>query len=96
MSRVTFKTAVHEVIAGWDRPLQEFFLTVFELDNEDWPVWSTLDEPSMFDKETTDHLQVVLEADLQVEAPEGFWERVNAREGNVQHVFKNGEWRKYE
>ena len=95
MSRVTFKTGKYSVTAGWDRPLQEFFMTVMEDEGEEEePVWSTLFEPSMFDKVTTDHLEATLKSQLQIDASEGFWDRVNLREGNVAHFHGEGGWRK--
>lgn len=99
MSQVSFKanmTALNDgaqvqVIAGWDRPLQEYFLTVF-LSGDDEVWWSTMDEPSPADKFSTEHLQQKL-ASFGIEAPQGFWERVQRREANFCHFYQDSVWK---
>lgn len=96
MSQVRFKAKAsdnkeYDVLAGWDRPLREFFLTVIALedggdDDDAGPV--AFDQ----DKNGTAYLRKTLE-DLGIEAPQGFWEKVEMREGNIMHHHNNGEWR---
>ena len=100
MSQVRFKTKADDgrefdVLAGWDRPLREFFLTVFVLEDgveADEPYWSGLDEFDRDKAKDTVQLRKAL-LDLGIEPPSGFWERVELREGNVMHHHHNGEWR---
>ncbi len=101
MSQVKFKTEYKgkpvEVMAGWDRPLQGFFLTVFDLDPnaEVECVYSNLDDPNvpgvMGYTKTTDYWKEVL-SKMEIGVPEEFWARVELRQGNVNHVFDDGTW----
>jgi hypothetical protein len=99
VSQVKFKTPFIgkriEIMAGWDRPLQHYFLTIFNLDeDEDEVYWSTLDFPSDEDNHGTERLRRQLDS-MGIPAPEGFWERVERQEGNVNHDFKDGAWESY-
>lgn len=97
MSQVKFETTYRdkpvEVMAGWDRPLQHFFLTVFDLDPdaEEETVWNTLDHPDARDAHGTERLDAQL-AIMGIEVPESFWEKVHLREGNVHHIHMGGKW----
>jgi len=98
MSQVTFKSTYRdrriEVMAGWDRPLRHYFLTVFDLDaSDDDPetVWSTLESPSALDNTSTERLRKKL-GSMDISVPEGFWERVERQEGNAVHAYENGNW----
>lgn len=96
MSRVSFSTQTHNVVAGWDRPLAEFFMSVVSRDDEDdEPVWSSIYEFSTLERQTTDRLKKVL-GTLGIEAPEEFWERVELRESNVAHFHSDKGWNRYE
>lgn len=78
-----------EVMAGWDRPMGEFFMTVFDLApvNEDEEVlWSAMYNPKAEDRMGTTRLRAKL-TEMGIVAPAGFWEKVEKREGNVQHQF---------
>jgi len=94
MSQVNFKTQYLgkpvEVMAGWDRPLGHYFMTIFDLapDSDEETVWSTLDNPAKFDLKG---IQIKL-YQLGIEEPDGFWMRVELQEGNVLHTFENGGW----
>lgn len=101
MSQVIFKASMPlnqgtqvQVVAGWDRPLQEYFLTVFLLEGDDEVWWSTMDEPSPADKLRTEHLQQKL-ASFGIESPQGFWERVQRREANVYHIYQDSVWKEF-
>ena len=77
------------VVGGWDRPLREFFMQVEhrggEKDGEAvWTDWALV--PS--EKQDTAKLRAVLDR-MGILPPEGFWERVEQREGNVIHRFTN-------
>ena len=93
-----YQGAKCDVLAGWDRQLRDFFLTVFYRDKEetdnDWDqvAWSTLSSPSPKDRVSTEHLAAKL-VEMGIEVPAGFWERVERREGNVVHSYRNNEWR---
>jgi hypothetical protein len=95
MSQIKFHAVVSgkplEVVAGWDRPLAEFYLTLFHLDpqEEAETFWSTLDEPSEQDTRSTARLRAKL-FDLGIQAPPGFWETVELRESNVIHFMVAG------
>ena len=97
MSQVKFRAVTEsgpvEIMAGWDRPLQEFFLTVFDLvpEAEEETLWSTVNLPSSIDTKTTLRIRTKL-VELGIEAPEGFWERVERREANVTHTFGANGW----
>ncbi len=80
------------VVGGWDRPLREFFLTIFVADSEDEEiVWSDLLAPSKLKQEDTHYLRGKL-TEYGIEAPEGFWDRVERREANVVHVRHEKGW----
>lgn len=103
MSQVRFKTEISgtpcEVMAGWDRPLKGYFLSVFDLTDSDDPDYVGVGyEKSMHDPDadmgfapSTDYFRAILK-DKGIEPPEGFWERVELREANVLHNYKNGVW----
>jgi len=97
MSQVKFETTYRdkpvEVMAGWDRPMAHFYLTVFDLDQdaEEETVWSTLDHPDTRDHLGTERLDAQL-AIMGIEVPEGFWEKAHLKEGNVKHVHMGGKW----
>jgi hypothetical protein len=95
MSQVKFnapyKGGTIEVMAGYDRPLSGFFLTIFELvdSDEEMILYSSLDDQradqfGQFDD--TMVIRDVLEAYVP-NPPAGFWELVEKREGNVVHVL---------
>lgn len=98
MSQVKVETVLNgrkvEISAGWDRPCQEFFLNLFNFDPdaESEVDWSTLDEPG--DDRTTDRIREVIRG-FGISLPEGFWERVERREGNVIHVYTDSGWQVY-
>lgn len=96
MSQISFTTTYQghpaQVVAGWDRPLQHFFLTVFDLrpDAPQETFWDNL-IPSPEDAASTDRLRFQLDT-MGIAAPEDFWRRVELREGNAVHAFKDGVW----
>lgn len=102
MGQVKFKS-MHEgtpcdVLAGWDYPCRDFFLTVMkqeipaDAEEEDAGcIWSTIYEPSPQDRVTTRHLQDKL-VELGIEAPEGFWERVERKERETVYRFSEKGW----
>lgn len=71
--RTTHQHRPIEVVAGWDRPLQEFFLTIQFLDTSPTEelefLYSNLDEPSSRD---LDYYQAVI-ARHQILVPDLFW-----------------------
>jgi hypothetical protein len=102
MSQVTFKTTITvegkakrvEVMAGWDRPLHHYFMTVFDLDaGDDDPetVWDSINSPSVADSQGTARIRAKLYG-LGIDPPEGFWELVHRQEGNVLHAYEDGAW----
>jgi hypothetical protein len=92
MSQIMFNATTKdgipvEVRAGWDPPLQDFFLTIFRDSEEEEVLWSAIDFPSQQDKDSTDRLKQVL-SDFGVSAPTEFWKLVETKhEGNFTHRF---------
>lgn len=90
MSQVKFTAVIDgrevEVMAGWDRPLQEFFMTIFgpEDDDEENIIWSSVSNWSEVDQSYTTRLRKVLDS-FNIEPPKTFWDIVELREGNVYH-----------
>lgn len=83
-----------EILGGWDRPLREFFISVFNTnppEDSEGIIYSTLGDWNALDRDSTLRLQGKLEK-LGVALPDGFWDRVERREGNVTHVHRNGSW----
>ena len=82
MSRISFNTFYKnknvEVVAGWDYPMQTFFLDILD-DNEE-PIYSSLYEYHSTCKETH-HLEQVL-LDKNIKAPDNFWDFVNKKQRN--------------
>lgn len=100
MSQVKFRGQVNDgrevmVMAGWHHPLEKFFLVVYDLtaDPEGEKVlWSTLDD--FVPTDTTKGVRAKL-TELGPEVPEGFWERVELREGNIIHLYTEVGWRTF-
>lgn len=97
MSQVKFQTTYKdkraEVVAGWDRPLSYYHLTVFNLDagdDDEECFYSGLDG-NPFAIKTVGPLKAKL-AELGIEAPPGFWEHVEPKLGNVFTRYVDGEW----
>ena len=92
MSQIKFQATYQgkpcEVMAGWDAPCQEYYLTVFDLDPEaaEEVVWSTIDFPDESQAYETGYLRQRLGV-MGIKTPKGFWEMVERREGNVTHVL---------
>ena len=97
MSQVKFETTYRgkpvEVMAGWDIPMNHYYLTVFDMDEEadEEVIWSTLDRPDQRDATGTERLDAQL-AIMSIDVPKGFWETVHLQEGNAMYVWMNGEW----
>jgi hypothetical protein len=97
MSQVTFKATYKgepvEVMAGWDRPLQHYYLTVFDL-RDDAPretVWDTIDHFDASDERSTIRLRWQLKT-MEIAVPMEFWARVELQEENVRHAFDGERW----
>ena len=94
MSRISFTSRYDglrvEVVAGWDRSLQCFFMTIFNLDvtdeDDDEIIWDDSQDYDFSVLRSTDKLQEKL-ASLYIEAPKGFWNRVELKEGNSTFDF---------
>lgn len=91
MSQVKFTTRnskdqMIEVVGGWDNPLKGYHLTIFLLPDED-VLWCNLDHfpfPGM--APSTEPLKKTL-IEMDINVPDGFWEKVELKEGNTIHVF---------
>ena len=98
MSQVKFTSTLNgkpcEIMAGWDRPCQEYYLTVFDLNPDEEVCWSTIDSPDESLAHETGYLRQRLGV-MGITSPEGFWERVERREGNVTHVLTPTGWTSY-
>ena len=85
-----------EVLAGWDKPMQEYFMTIFGPDGES--LWSSIDHPD----ETNSHGIEALRLQLVRLGIDGFppqlWDEIvksgKANEGNVICQFNHieGKW----
>lgn len=101
MSQVKFKAECRgrpvEVMAGWDRPLGHYYLTVFDQseDAEEETLWSTMDVMPGGGCESVGPLAKAL-IELGIEEPDGFWDHVKLQEGNVFTVYADGEWRRHD
>ena len=97
MSQVTFRTTYKgkraEVMAGWDNPLRYYHLTIFDLDagdDEDECIYSGM-ESEAFQVKTIDPLKVKLDK-FGIKPPDGFWEHVEPKAGNVYIRYVDGKW----
>lgn len=84
-----------EVMAGWDHPCREYFVTLFYKEppeDEEEVLYSTISGDT--DCATTEALKAKV-ASFGIETPEGFWERVELNERNVGHNFHDGSWRRF-
>ena len=93
MSRISFTSRYDDkrvqVCAGWDRPLQCYFMTVFNLDatdDEDEVIWDDSMDYDSSVLRSTDRLQEKL-ASFYIDAPKNFWCRVELKEGNSTFDF---------
>lgn len=96
MARVLFDTVKDgvpvTVVAGWDRPLREFFMHVELRTGPNagealWTDWAiTPDE-----KQDTVRLRACLNR-MGVIPPEGFWDRIELKEGNVLYTHTADGW----
>lgn len=97
MSQVQFKASMGthpvDILAGWDRPCAEFYLTVFSNteEDEDDVVWSSIDEWSPDDREGVIRLQAKL-VELAIDRPSDFWDIVLRRERNVTYTHSPDGW----
>jgi hypothetical protein len=101
MSQVKFKSECRgkpvEVMAGWDRPLGHYYLTIFDLspDAEEETLWSTLDALPGGGASSVTPLFGQLYT-LGIQEPDGFWEQVQKQDGNVVTSHVDGKWRRTE
>jgi hypothetical protein len=97
MSQVSFKTKYDdrnvEVVGGWDNPLKNYHLTVFDLDAPDSAftdvIYCQLDTFPLGHPKTTDPLKEALE-DLGILVPDSFWETCAKQEGNTMYSVSEG------
>jgi hypothetical protein len=91
-----------EVMGGWDRPIQDYHLTIFNLDasdDEEDVLWDSMSQGG-YPFKSTAPLETAL-SELGIDAPMDskgidFWEIVNFQDGNVVYNYSNGEWVKRE
>lgn len=92
MSQIKFSSVLNgknvQIMAGWDRPLKEYFMTIFDLDSndDDEVIWSSMDDYSDDDQISTKRLRNILNS-KNIEVPKGFWEKVELKEGNIFYNF---------
>lgn len=96
MSQVIFNSQTSDgrdvrVQAGWDEPLQGYHFTVFNADDYDDPIWDALNHCTPMFPKTIDEFPPVLE-ELGIEPPDGFWEEVQQKRGNVFIQWKKNHW----
>jgi len=82
MSRISFnsyfKNKNVEVVAGWDHPLQTFFLDI--LDQNENCIYSSMENSPAFYQNTNELEKFLAENDII--APENFWDFVNRKQRN--------------
>jgi hypothetical protein len=83
-----FKGKPIQVMGGWDPPLRHFFLTIYDLTQEEEEdiLWATLDTEPTGGTQTLEPLQKQLEK-MDIEPPPGFWECILKKEGSIIHVL---------
>ena len=99
MSRHTFHTTHNdrpvEVAAGWDRPLQGFYMTILYLDNDE--IWDKDDEYAFNNLDTKDpwpaqfNDYVLMLKDMGITCPEGMLADIVA-DGKVNMGNKVRNW----
>lgn len=97
MSQVTFQYtsmigAQIEVVAGWDHVVGFFFMFIenletsrLEFTNLNLRGATTIDKTDIFRRELEKR---------HISPPEGFWELVERKEGQVKYTLKDGAWEK--
>lgn len=75
-----------EVVSGWDKPLQQYFMTLFDTDRDDQPVWTALSNPSPEDAVGVDRFKRMLVL-RQLDVPQDYWEVVQRQEGNLRYTW---------
>jgi hypothetical protein len=87
MSRISFNNFLGnkevQVVAGWDNPLRMFWLDVINLNDDEDIIYSSIYENDPQDYDGISRLEDVLN-NLGIVAPQGFWNLVLKREGNVE------------
>ena len=91
MSQVKFTVGDVEIMAGWDSPCSEFYLTVFSNTEEDEVVWSSIDDWSRDDHKGVIRLRAKL-VELAIDPPSDFWDIVLRRGGNVTYTHSLDGW----
>lgn len=96
MSQVKFETKLGdkniEIVAGWDRPLDSYHFTVFDMDSGDeddnvlYDVWSA----HGFIRSTKEIRDYLVSNNISI--PEDFLHLVEERVGNVLYLYKNNSW----
>ena len=81
MSRISFVTKYQneqvEVIAGWDNPLQTFFLDILVDDENEDVIYSSMFQGDGGFFSLDDAKKVLMKRGIQV--PTGFWEKVGKK-----------------
>lgn len=101
MSQVKFQCQYQgkpaEVVAGYDRPLNYYHLTVFDLSiaeddyESDECIYSDLNDAGCFSHKHVDDLKPILN-ELGIDPPPGFWELCEQKVGNVIWIYAGEEW----
>jgi hypothetical protein len=94
MSQIKFQTKLNnkniEIVAGWDKPLQSYHLTVFDLDDDEedvlYDIWNT----HGFVKSTKEIREYIVGNNISI--PEDFFSLIEEKLGNVSYVWKNNRW----
>jgi len=93
MSQVNFKTTLNgkniEVVGGWDRPLQGYHFTIYDLDAEEEEeiLYCNLDDRKLVGymgfTQTNEHYRAICQL-MGIELPEHFWDACDMKAGNLQ------------
>ncbi len=90
MSRISFHSFLDnipvEITAGWDHPLQTYWIDIVELYDEDNVIYSSM---TMVDGYfSLVNIQEVIK-DYQLTVPDTFWKMVEPKAGNIIYHFKD-------
>lgn len=87
------------VVGGWDYPLNGYHFTVYSDDpEEENPLYCNLDDRGLSGicwPLSNDHFRRVVDK-MNIQLPEGFWERADKMERNVFYSFDDGKWERRE
>lgn len=91
MSRITLKRGNYTIVCGWDAPFQHYFASIETPEDEDFPWYSTLDDP---DATIGGGFHALEDVRTRVEAkvgtlPEEYWDAVQVQDMNTFRTIED-------